>query len=206
MRTAAPREGQDHDTLLPNAAAFAAALVVAALTAASPPQPAGAQAAPPCTAIENDAERLACYDRALRTPAPASAPTQAAPAAQAPAQAAPSAAPSATSPAATEPRSERRIRGSSAPAAPAAPAAGDSGDDDIDDRIIPIVIVGVGAYPGRGTVFTAQDGATWVQSDTQRVGNLPETPFEAELKPGTMGSYFLVPKQGRAIRVRNAAR
>jgi hypothetical protein len=205
MRTAAPREGQDHATLLPDAGAFIAVLVLAALAAASP-QPTAAQAAPPCTAVEDDAERLACYDRALRTPSP-SAP---APAAQAPAQNPPASAPPATSPApaaTAEPRSERRIRNSAAPAAPAAPVAGDSGDDDDDDKIIPIVIIGVGARAGRETVFTAQDGATWVQTDTQRLGNLPDPPFEAELKPGTLGSYFLVPKeQGRAIRVRNATR
>jgi hypothetical protein len=190
MRIAALREGQDHDTLLPTSAAFAAAVIIA-LTTALPPQRAEAQAGPPCTAIENDAERLACYDRALRTPS-APAPAPAAPAAAAPAPTAPAPTVPATPPTAP----------AQASAPPAAPADGDD-----DDRIVPIVIVGVRALPGREAIFTTEDGATWVQTDSQRVGNLPKTPFAAELKPGRMGSHFLVPKEhGRAIRVRNAAR
>jgi hypothetical protein len=46
-----------------------------------------------------------------------------------------------------------------------------------------------------------------VQTDSQRVVGFPDPPFEAELKPGTMGSQFLVPKErGRAIRVRAVER
>jgi hypothetical protein len=85
------------------------------------------------------------------------------------------------------------------PSASSAPAARRADDEEV----IPIVIVGVRALPGRETTFTAQDGATWVQTDGQRVVGLPETPFDAELKPGAMGSRFLVPTgRGRAIRVR----
>jgi hypothetical protein len=168
----------------------------------------------PCTAIENDAERLACYDRALRPPPapaeravlaePASRP---APPAAAPPPAAPSSAavtaPVTVAPAiiATEPRSERRVRESTAPSAPAAPVAGRSAAE----QIVPLVIVGVRSLPGREAVFTADDGSTWVQTDTQRIVSLPDTPFDAELKSGAMGSYFLVPKDhARAIRVRMA--
>ena len=184
MRIAAPSEGQDHDTLLLTSAAFLGALAIGTLTAALPWQSAVAQGSPPCTAIEDDAQRLACYDRALR-----SAQTPAAPVAPAPAA----------------PRSERRIRESAAPVAPAAPAAGSSADDDDDDRAIPIVIIGMRAHPGRETHFTAEDGTQWVQIDSQRVVGLPEPPFAAEIQPGTMGSQFLVPKdRGRAIRVRAA--
>jgi hypothetical protein len=199
MRTAAPRDPRDHDTLLPGAGTFAAALVLAALTAGFPWQRAGAQAVP-CTAIADDAERLACYDRALRAP---QAPAPATPAAQAPAataaraptdSAAPSAAstPSASAPPAAAPAT------STAAGAPAA-------QRDAADEIIRIVIVGVRALPGRETTFTAQDGTAWVQTDSQRVAGLPETPFDAEIKPGAMGSKFLVPKdRGRAVRVRRA--
>jgi len=209
MRTLAPREGQDHDTLLPTAAAFLLAFTAGALTAALPSQTAEAQAGPPCTAIQDDAERLACYDRALRSAAPA-AQTPAAPAAQAPAQPAPAAQSAPSSPAATSSSpapapSERRIRDTAAPVAPAAPVAGSSADDDDDDKIIPIVIIGTRGHPGREMYFTAEDGRTWVQTDSQRVVGLPDPPFEAEIKPGTMGSQFLVPKnRGRAIRVRAA--
>jgi hypothetical protein len=45
-----------------------------------------------------------------------------------------------------------------------------------------------------------------VQTDGQRVAGLPATPFAAEIKSGTMGSYFLVPEGRRAIRVRAADR
>jgi hypothetical protein len=79
-----------------------------------------------------------------------------------------------------------------------APAAGAD-----DDGIVALVIVGVRALPGRETTFTAEDGTTWVQTDGQRIVSLPDAPFNAELKPGAMGSFFLVPNdRGRAIRVR----
>ena len=184
MRIAVPRARQDHDTT----PVFAAALAL--LLATLPWHAATAQTAMPCTAIENDVERLACYDRALRGTPPAAAPS--APTVAAPGAAAPVAV-------AAEPSRERRIRESSAPVAPAAPVAGRRGDEEI----VPLVIVGVRALPGRDTVFTANDGSTWVQTDSQRIVALPDTPFDAELKSGAMGSYFLVPKdRARAIRVR----
>jgi hypothetical protein len=213
MRTAAPREGQNHDTLLPKAGGFAAALALAALTAPLPWQPAAAQAAVPCTAIESNEERLACYDRALRaaSPAPASQ-TPPVPAAQTPGAQAPAAQSAAESaaaaPSAIAEQPPRNIRESTAPTAPAAPEAAAAGrTEDDDDRIVPIVIVGVRTLPGRETTFTAEDGGIWVQTDSQRVVGLPDTPFEAEIKPGAIGSSFLVPKErGRAIRVRSADR
>jgi hypothetical protein len=182
MRTAALREGRDHDTSLPGAGAIALIVLLATLAAA---QHAAAQSAP-CTAIENDAERLACYDRALRgaSPAPA-APAPTAPAAQA------TVAPAAQAPAAPAAQA-------SAPA-PAAGATAASAPADV----VPIVIVSVRTLPGRETTFTTQDGRTWVQTDSQRIYGLPDTPFDAEIKPGAVGSKFLVPKGGgRAIRVR----
>jgi hypothetical protein len=188
MCTAAPHTGRDHDTLLPALGAFAAALVLGLLTAGIP-QPAAAQAAVPCTAIADDAERLACYDRALRTaPEAPAAPT---PAAQEPAASAAQAAPVAAQPAAAPPAAAATTA-----AAPAAPSAD-------QDETVAIVIVGVRALPGRETTFTAEDGVNWVQTDSQRVVGLPATPFEAELKAGAMGSKFLLPAgRSRAIRVR----
>jgi hypothetical protein len=222
MRTAAPRDEQNHDTLLPNAGGFAAALALAALIAPWPWQIAAAQAVP-CTAIESNEERLACYDRALRSASPA--PTSQAPAA-APAQT-PNAQPPAASAAesagaaAVGPSSSassessvlgeqppRNVRESAAPSAPAAPEAAAAGrNNDDKDRIVPIVIVGVRALPGRETTFTAEDGGIWIQTDSQRIVGLPEPPFEAEIRPGAIGSSFLVPKErGRAVRVRSATR
>jgi hypothetical protein len=207
MRIFALRKRQDHDISLPGAAAIVGALLIAT-AAALPSHTAAAQGAVPCTAIDNDAERLACYDRALRgTPAPPATP------APAPARAAPpaaAAAPSAPSAAAGEqpPRRERNVRESAAPAAPvarSAPAAPRAGADSAEPAIVPLVIVGVRTIPGRETTFTTDDGVSWVQTDGQRIVGLPDAPFNAELKPGAMGSYFLVPEgRGRAVRVRQA--
>jgi hypothetical protein len=200
MRTVAPEKPLDHAISFYGAAA--AALLLAALTAL-PSQPATAQAAVPCTAIDDDEERLACYDRALRSAAQPGAPP---PAAQAQPRSAPPAAtpaPSATPPAVAEPRRERPVRDSAAPAARTPPAAPRAGADSGDEQILPIVVVGVRALPGRETTFTMQDGTSWVQTDSQRLTSLPDPPFDAELKPGVMGSYFLVAKdRARAIRVR----
>ena len=187
MRTAAPREGRDHDTSLPGTGAVAVVILIAALTAELPSHKAAAQD-PPCTAIANDAERLACYDRALRatSPAPAApAPTPpSAPAAQTPA-------PAPAAPATATPSTQ----------APATQTKRDA------EEIVPIVVVGVRALQGRETTFTTKDGGVWVQIDSQRIVGLPETPFDAEIKPGAMGSQFLVPKGGaRAIRVRPVER
>ena len=192
MRTAAPRKGRDHDTLLPGSGAVAAIVMVAALTAAWPAQHAAAQNAP-CTAIQDDAERLACYDRALRASSPAPlAPEPTAPAARAAApvtQAPASAAQAPTAPSAQASPSPTTTATSAPPANP--------------DKITPIVVVGVRTLQGRETSFTMQDGSTWVQTDSQRIYGLPDTPFDAELKPGAVGSTFLVPKSGkRAIRVK----
>jgi hypothetical protein len=136
-----------------------------------------AQGETPCTAIADDAERLACYDKALR--------------------------PAAASP--DERRQERRVRESAAPApaaAPPAPAA-PRADGPADEGIVPVVVVGMRALPGREATFTTEDGVAWVQTDSQRLVGLPATPFTAEIRPGAMGSYFLVPtERGRAVRVR----
>lgn len=214
MRNEVPRrEGPDHDTSRAGgAAAFAAALLLAALYAALPAPFAAAQGAVPCTAIDDDRERLACYDRALRG-TPSAAPA-------APARAAPQAAaapPAVTAPAETprqaeERGRERRVRESAAPAARAAPAAAAApatpvAGRDEGEEIVPLVIVDVRALPGRETMFTTDDGTTWVQTDSQRLFGLPDPPFDAELKPGAMGSHFLVPEdRARAIRVRQVDR
>lgn len=176
--------GRDHATLLPGAGAVVAVVALAAGAPKLAAQQPAAQAAT-CTTIADDVERLACYDRALRAASPQSA-------AQAPAAPTPAAPPVQTP-----------IVPAPAPQAAASPQR----QADADKDTIAIVIVGVRTVPGRETVFTAQDGTTWVQTDSQRVFGLPETPFDAEIKPGAMGSRFLVPSNGaRAVRVRSAER
>jgi hypothetical protein len=161
-----------------------------------------AQNETPCTAIPDDADRLACYDKALRPPAPAPAapPT---PAARAPEPAARAAASDVATPAqVNDRRQQRRVRESSAPAPAAAPAAPRAGAV-VDEQVVAVVVVGMRALPGREATFTTEDGVAWVQIDSQRLVGLPDPPFAAELRPGAMGSYFLVPTQrGRAVRVR----
>jgi hypothetical protein len=200
MRIVTLQKRQDHDTSLYGTAALAALLT--ALTVV-PMQSAAAQGAVPCTAIADDAERLACYDRALRAPPSTATPAATTPPAQAaPRSAPPAAAPAPAAQSAAEP--PRRVRESTArpaPATPRAPAA--ATNDGADGESIPIVIVGTRALPGRETTFTAQDGTSWIQTDSQRITGLPDPPFDAEIKPGAMGSYFLVAKdRQRAIRVR----
>ena len=197
MRNQASPTRRNHDTSVEALAAVAARTIAAtALVAVTAlyGTVAVAQAAVPCTAIENDAERLACYDRALRGSAPP-------PGARAPAGAIErTATPAPTETVTPAPRLERRVREAGAPVAPAAPVAGNASQG---DGVIPIVVVGIRALPNRETTFTTADGARWVQTDSQRITSLPDTPFEAQLKPGAMGSYFLVAtERGRAIRVR----
>src|SRR5262245_1270813 len=194
MSTAALREARDHDTSLPGAAAVAAAVILAALAAQFSPPRAAAQSAP-CTAIQDDAERLACYDRALRA-APA-APSPQSPAAQAPA--AQSTAPQSSSAAVTAPSASAPAASSAGATSPASAATATAAPTQEANKIVPIVVVSVRVVPGRAAVFTTRDGATWVQNDGQTITGLPDTPFDADLKPGAMGSQFLVPKDfGRA--------
>ncbi|MBN1239889.1 MAG: DUF3237 family protein [Gammaproteobacteria bacterium] len=51
-------------------------------------------------------------------------------------------------------------------------------------------------------IFVTEEGETWLQTDGRRFF-APDVPFEAEIRPGALGSNFLVPLSGgRAIRVR----
>ncbi len=143
-----------------------------------------------CARLENDAQRLACYDRAAAAPAagtqerPVRQTQQAQPAAPAattaPArQAAP---PQTTTPSvATEPAREREAR--EAP------------------ETVPVVVASVRTTRGRGATFITDNGEVWKQSDSHSY-RLPDAPFNATIAPGAVGSYFLTPENRRtAIRV-----
>ena len=220
LHRSARRRGAGH-IVLAAVAGWSVTNAAALLT----PQRALAQdsSARPCTEIENDTERLACYDRALR-PARTAAPAVAPNPQSAPAQAAAPAAAAATATAAgaaagggehigtattVEPRTARAARTETAPAAPAAPAspaaAGVPATAAEQVGIVPIVIVDVRERVGRNDkIFTTDLGAVWMQTDNVRT-TYPEPPFEAELKPGMMGSFFLViDDRGRAVRVKRS--
>jgi hypothetical protein len=201
---------------------LAAAGVCAMLATAGVVTPHGAFAQAACTEIENDTQRLACYDRALRPARPAPQASQApaaAPQASAPAPRASAAAPQAPAAATSaepaprsdlgtarsvEPRKSRSARAEAAAAPPAAPSApGAAAAAAEPDELVPIVIVNVRTLAGRNdNVFTTDSGVVWQQTDNAKL-LFPETPFNAHIKPGAMGSYFLVTEnRNRAIRVR----
>lgn len=194
MRSTAPTEGDDDTTVSrPTRRALGAALAIAAsLTAAG----AGAQdvsAALSCTPIEDDDVRLACYDSVLR---PSSAPRENPGAAAAPAEAAPRSLLEAPARETRPPPRESAAR--EAPAASTIPAA-NAADIGV------VLVVGMRETQGRALVFTTEDGASWVQTDSQRNLRRPEVPFRAEIREGAMSSRFLVIDDGRrSIRVRRA--
>jgi len=194
-----------------------AAIALAACAALHAPHAvAQSQTAPRCPEIDNDAQRLACYDRALRpAPAPSTAPTATAN----------TRAPAATPPQAVDPvaaapgrtlttenratRPEREVRESTASAPPAAPAApsaatprrAPAATQEQAPELVPIVIVQIRALPGRAATFVTDTGDTWIQTDNQRL--LPTVPFKAAIKPGSVSSFFLVPDDfARSFRVR----
>jgi len=189
-----------------------AALALAAC--ATLQQPVAAAQVQPCAAIDNDAERLACYDRAS-PPAPAAVPTrQPAPAAATtpPATAAPAPAVVTADRGTTRrERSAREATASKTPAAPAAPVAADAPSTrraaaankvEAPPEIVPIVVVQIRSSPGYAATFVTDKGDVWVQTD-KPFAQYPRTPFKASIEPGAMSSFFLIPEnRGRAIRVR----
>jgi hypothetical protein len=219
MHTRAPRRA----TALAGCTALGAMTAFGSVALVATPQLAFAQSSRPCTEIQNDAERLACYDRSLRPAQPAQQPAQPAaqpvPRAAQPAARAPAAQPArepvaearnaAAAPAQTEvstdrrdPRKGRQARAEAAAIA-AATAAPSKTDRSTDEPLVPIVVVKMRTIPGSGdSVFTTDNGITWVQTDNSKL-SFPEVPFNAQIKPGVMGSYFLLMEdRNHGVRVR----
>jgi hypothetical protein len=150
-----------------------------------------------CTQIERDTERLACYDRILAGesggdeaareagPAAAASPRpEPAPAAQIEVPA-PRGSASAASRSDAPPPAER---GAASPA------------NDGGERQVTIVEVRT-TVPGRA-VFVTSAGDQYVQTSGRMRLFLPEVPFEARLRPGSVGGMFITPVDSRtSIRV-----
>jgi hypothetical protein len=119
-----------------------------------------------CAEIPTAAERLACYDRV-------SPPKEVAPTAPATGTAPPGTA-----------------GGHAHSAAVAAPADAPSSED--EESAVPVVVIGMRKYPGRSATFTTDNGDVWVQIGAEGV-YLPKVPFKAELRPASMGTFFLRP-------------
>lgn len=156
----------------------------------------GLAAARACTSITADAERLACYDRALRSEPAAH--TQAGPSESTPpsAESSPAASAAATPPARSEStavakrerptrreaRAERKARRASAAEKSASAAK---------QNEFEVTIVKVDRIRGRSdTFFITDDGQVWKQSD-EKLFLTPHPPFRAIISEGSLGSHFL---------------
>jgi hypothetical protein len=149
-----------------------------------------------CAAIAAADQRLACYDAVLGATPSDSAPT--APAAKAAPQAR-TVEPPAANPAAEEPAASR-VAARAAPPPPAPQAAAREKKADAD-AAMPIVVVDIHDVANRSRVFTTEAGDTWVQTSGEHI-RYADVPFRAEIRPGALGSHFLVPQgRGRAVRV-----
>ena len=184
-----------------------------------------------CPSIDNDQERLACYDRSMRggphapspsaTPAPsveaptntgsvaaAAATTAVAATAASQASAVGSGTAGAATPSSTvgtAPHTSRNKR-SGSPASPGAPPTIDPATGQ-PTGIMPVVVVSTLVRPGFPTEFTTDKGGVWVQGETKPLPTLPKPPFNAQLEPGTFGGAFLVvPDRKLGVRVRSADR
>ncbi|MEL6364482.1 MAG: hypothetical protein AAFR11_06545 [Pseudomonadota bacterium] len=173
-------------------------MILAAMTALYVSTAPGAQTAPPtlgdCLAIENDAERLACYDRLARAALGVPALDPRAPEAPVPA---PSAA-TASSTAPTEPQS-----------APGADAAAAFGAEDLARREIKgddtpkklAVTVTRIVYTDSGkAVFGLSNGQIWIQTEPEgrrRFELSEDEEIEAVLQKRMFGGYWLATKSPR---------
>lgn len=152
-----------------------------------------------CVRIEQDRERLRCYDAALRAPAPAARQPQAdaPPAARTPQRREAEPAPPPARAAAAAPAATPATPAS--PTAAAAPSRAAAARSQPTTETIRVRIVSVRRDNTANATFVTDDGQVWRQTDGRRV-NLDEPPFAAEIRPGALGSSFLVPDGKRAIR------
>ena len=75
------------------------------------------------------------------------------------------------------------------------------GPTDISLEELTVTIVKVSEAAGRIHYFYTEDGKVWKQS-TPRGSWIIDVPFEAEIRSGMLGSYFLVLENGKSTRVK----
>lgn len=86
-------------------------------------------------------------------------------------------------------------------AASSAAAPGSATATDTPEAI-PVVVIGMRKYPGRSATFTTETGEVWIQIGAEGV-YVPKVPFDAVLRPASMGTYFLRPSDfGWRVHVR----
>ncbi len=160
-----------------------------------------------CASLETDGDRIACLEAAIRqrsTTADDSGP----PADPLPQPAAP---PDPAEPAGSVPRPRADVspppdNNSPAPAAASTPPADTFGLKEKKPpelmNTIKVSVTSVRKDLRGKLVFETESGQVWVQTG-QRVARFGDTPFEAEIRPASMGSYFIKATTGGvSVRVR----
>jgi len=147
-----------------------------------------------CALIENDGQRLSCYDQILipdklteRTESPATID-------------------SGDKPEAVKPPPSRAEKTESAEVAEVKPVAveefGLKQKQPRETVNITATVNGIRKNLAGHFVYTTTDGQVWVQIDTRKP-RYDEVPFVAEIRTASLGSFFLKPKSyGFSVRVR----
>jgi len=150
----------------------------------------GAQQAPRCSDLYDDAQRLACYDAAFGKPA---RPSSAAPGARAPASASTSATPPAV-------RATPVPAAPPAAAAPAAPVAQATPRAAGDRKNVSATISDVSHRADGRFVVTLDNGQVWSQLERDSTAAVA-TGDQITVRPGVFGSNILITRAGMQVKV-----
>ena len=162
-----------------------------------------------CAKIAMDSARIACLEDALRNPANR-VPVRSSAAEPAP-EPAPVPASEPARPAATAPAVTAEVRVAAGEDVPAADSDARQADQSFglkekrppkERDAIQVTVMSVTKNLRGKLVFATDGGQIWLQTD-QRVARFGDTPFGAEIRPASMGSFFIRPNTGGvSVRVR----